>query len=46
MELLIGDIFRRNAEGVPDTVAASLGDATLTHRGLDDAVAMAHTPRA
>ncbi len=47
MELLIGDIFRRNAEVVPDTVAASLGDATLTHRGLDEAGnRMAHALRA
>ncbi|MDJ0848778.1 MAG: AMP-binding protein [Myxococcota bacterium] len=35
--MLIGDIFRRNAEVVPDAVAASLGDATLTHRELDEA---------
>ncbi len=35
--LLIGDIFRRNADVVPDAVAASLGDATLTHRALDEA---------
>ncbi len=37
MALLIGDIFRRNAEVVPEAVAASLGDATLTHRELDEA---------
>ena len=37
MSLLIGDIFRRNAEVVPDRVAASLGEAQLTHAELDAA---------
>jgi fatty-acyl-CoA synthase len=37
VSLLIGDIFRRNAAVVPDAVAASLGDETLTHRELDRA---------
>jgi len=35
MELLIGEIVRRNAEVVGHQVAASLGDATLTHAALD-----------
>ena len=35
MALLIGDIFRRNAEIVPDRVAATLSDAGLTHLELD-----------
>jgi fatty-acyl-CoA synthase len=35
--LLIGEVFRRNAEVVPDRIAASLGDATLSHRQLNDA---------
>ena len=37
MSLLIGEIFRRNAQVVPDRVAASLGDETLTYRELDHA---------
>ena len=37
MAMLIGEIFRRNAEVVPNRVAASLGDETLTHRQLDGA---------
>jgi acyl-CoA synthetase (AMP-forming)/AMP-acid ligase II len=37
MSLLIGELFRRNAEVVPDRVAASLGTETLTHRQLDGA---------
>jgi len=35
VELLIGDIVRRNAAVVGDEVAASLGDSTLTHAELD-----------
>jgi len=35
--LCIGTLFRRNAEVVGDRVAASLGDATLTHGALDAA---------
>jgi acyl-CoA synthetase (AMP-forming)/AMP-acid ligase II len=35
--LLIGDVFRRNAAVVPDRVAASLGERTLTHAQLDAA---------
>ncbi len=35
VDLLIGDIVRRNAEVVPDAVAASLGERTLTHAQLD-----------
>jgi acyl-CoA synthetase (AMP-forming)/AMP-acid ligase II len=35
MSLLIGEIFRRNAQVVPDQVAASMGDVSLTHRELD-----------
>ena len=37
MSLLIGELFRRNAEVVPERVAASLGEETLTHRQLDGA---------
>jgi fatty-acyl-CoA synthase len=37
VSLLIGELFRRNAEVVPDRVAASLGEETLTHRQLDAA---------
>ncbi len=37
MPLLIGDVFRRNAEVVPQRVAASLGTAQLTHAELDAA---------
>jgi acyl-CoA synthetase (AMP-forming)/AMP-acid ligase II len=33
--MLIGEIFRRNAEVVPDSVAASLDDDALTHAELD-----------
>jgi len=35
--LLIGDVFRGNAAVVPDRIAASLGERTLTHRALDRA---------
>jgi len=35
--LLVGDVFRRNAAVVPERVAASLGDETLTHGELDRA---------
>ena len=35
MTLLIGELFRRNAEVVPQQVAASLGAAQLTHAELD-----------
>jgi acyl-CoA synthetase (AMP-forming)/AMP-acid ligase II len=35
--MLIGDVFRRNAQIVPDGVAASLGTAQLTHAELDAA---------
>ncbi|MAE94133.1 MAG: hypothetical protein CL910_05680 [Deltaproteobacteria bacterium] len=34
--LLIGELFRRNAAVVPDRVAASLEEATLTHGQLDE----------
>jgi len=37
VELRVGDLFRRNADDVPDRPAASLGDAVLTHRELDAA---------
>ena len=37
MSLLIGELFRRNAEVVPERVAASLGTETLTHGQLDGA---------
>jgi fatty-acyl-CoA synthase len=37
MDMLIGDIVRRNAEVVPSAVAASLGPRTLTHAQLDGA---------
>jgi acyl-CoA synthetase (AMP-forming)/AMP-acid ligase II len=33
--LLVGEILRRNAAQVPNAVAASLGEASLTHRELD-----------
>ena len=33
--MLIGEVFRRNGEVVPDRIAASLGEAELTHRELD-----------
>ncbi|MEM7413395.1 MAG: AMP-binding protein [Myxococcota bacterium] len=35
MEMLVGDIVRRNAAVVPDDIAASLGERTLSHRALD-----------
>ena len=35
--LLVGEIFRRNAETVPERVAASLGDRMLTHGELEAA---------
>ncbi len=35
LPLLIGDVFRRNAALLPSRVAASLGEATLTHGELD-----------
>jgi acyl-CoA synthetase (AMP-forming)/AMP-acid ligase II len=35
--LVIGEIFRRNAEVVPERAAASLGSETLSHRALDRA---------
>lgn len=35
--LLIGEIFRRNAEVVPERAAVSLGDELLTHAELDRA---------
>ena len=37
MDMLIGDVVRRNAEVVPDAAAASLGARTLTHAQLDGA---------
>ena len=37
MELLIGDLIRRNAAAVPKAPAASMGNAVLTHRQLDAA---------
>ncbi len=33
--LLIGDIFRRNRETVPDRIAATLGERSITHEHLD-----------
>jgi len=33
--LLIGELLRRNADVVPDAVAASLGDSDLSHGALD-----------
>ena len=36
MALLIGEIFRRNAEVVPGAAAASLDDRVLTHAELDE----------
>jgi len=36
-QLLVGDLFRRNARVAPGRVAASLGSATLTHAELDRA---------
>lgn len=36
-QLLVGDIFRRNAVVVPDRVAASLGDELVTHGELNRA---------
>ena len=35
--MLIGDLFRRNAQVVPDRVAASLGEEELTHAALHSA---------
>ena len=35
MDLLIGNIFRRNAEHVPHHVAASMGERTFSHLQLD-----------
>jgi acyl-CoA synthetase (AMP-forming)/AMP-acid ligase II len=35
MSMLIADVIRRNAEVVPDAVAASLGEAILTHAELE-----------
>jgi acyl-CoA synthetase (AMP-forming)/AMP-acid ligase II len=35
--MLIGEIFRRNAEVVPDRVAASLGTSSLSHGELNEA---------
>lgn len=44
LQLLVGEIIRRNAEVVPHGAAASLGERTLTHRELDTtANRMAHT---
>jgi acyl-CoA synthetase (AMP-forming)/AMP-acid ligase II len=37
VQLLVGDVFRRNAQVVPHQAAASLGEAVLTHRQLDRA---------
>jgi fatty-acyl-CoA synthase len=37
VDMLVGDIVRRNAEVVPDHVAASLGERALTHAQLDRA---------
>jgi len=37
VELLIGDVFRRNARDAPNRVAASLGASSLTHAELDAA---------
>ncbi len=37
MTLLIGEIFRRNAEVAPDAAAASLEERVLSHRELDEA---------
>ena len=37
MDMLVGDIVRRNAEVVPNGVAASLGERSLTHAQLDGA---------
>ena len=36
MPLLIGDVFRRNAEVVPQQVAASRGTSQLSHAELDE----------
>src|SRR5215831_11969446 len=36
-QLLVGDLFRRNARVAPGRVAASLGSATITHAELDRA---------
>jgi acyl-CoA synthetase (AMP-forming)/AMP-acid ligase II len=37
VDMLIGDVVRRNAEVVPHAAAASLGERTLTHAQLDGA---------
>ena len=37
VDMLIGDIVRRNAEVAPHAAAASLGERTLTHAELDGA---------
>jgi fatty-acyl-CoA synthase len=37
VDMLIGDVVRRNAEVVPNAVAASLGTRTLSHAQLDGA---------
>ena len=37
MQLLIGEIFRRNADVVPEAAAASLGERVLTYGELDEA---------
>ena len=37
MSLLIGEIFRRNAEAAPEAAAASLDERVLSHAELDEA---------
>ena len=37
MSLVIADVFRRNARLVPNRIAASMGEATLTHAELNGA---------
>jgi len=37
VDLLVGDLVRKNAQAAPARPAASLGDAVLTHGGLDAA---------
>jgi len=37
MTLHLAELFRRNAEVVPDGIAAALGDRQMTHAELDDA---------
>ena len=47
VDMLIGDVFRRNALVVPDATAASLGDETLRYGELDAAAnRLAHALRA